>query len=96
MRELLGQERAGLAGTKDQHRLAERCKRAVEPMLLPDAVGEATARHQKDQYWRIENEDAARHDRSQLHHHQHDRDRDRAQARREHDALQIGQAREAP
>ena len=96
VRELLGQQRAGLAGTKYKHRLAERYERAVEPMLLPDAVSEPTARHEKDQYRRIENEDTARHDRAQLHHHQHDRDRHRAQARREHDALQVRQAREAP
>ena len=62
VREFLGQQRAGLAGTEDQDRLAERREGAVEPMLLPDAVSKATARHEKDQYRRVKDEDAARHD----------------------------------
>jgi hypothetical protein len=74
VREFLGQQRAGLAGTEDQDRFAKRRKRAVEPMLLPDAVSKATARHEKDQYQRIKDEDAARHDGGELQHHQHDGD----------------------
>jgi hypothetical protein len=95
-REVLGQPRAGLAGAGDEHRLAEGRERAVQPMLLPDAVREARAGHQEDQHDRIEHQHAARHDRLQLQHDEADRDQHRAEPRREHDALQVEQAREAP
>ena len=95
-RELLRQPRAGLAGADDQHRLAQRGERAVEPVLLPDPVGEAVAGHQEDQHDRIEDQHAARHDRLQLQHHQHERDQQRAEARGDDDPLQVDGAREAP
>ena len=95
-RELAGEPRAGLAGADDQHRLAERRERAVEPVLLPAAVGEARAGHQEDQQHRVEDQHAARHHRLQLEHHQAQRDQQRAESRRQHDPLQVDEAREAP
>ena len=95
-RELARQARAGLAGADDQHRLAQRRERAVEPVLLPDPVGEAIAGHQEDEHDRVEDQHAARHDRLQPQHHQHQRNQQRAQAGGEDDPLQVEDARESP
>jgi hypothetical protein len=49
-RELAREARARFAGADDEHRLAERGKRAVQAVLLPDPVREAVARHHEDQH----------------------------------------------
>ncbi len=95
-RHLVREPRARLARTDDQHRLAERSERAVQAMFLPQAERETRSGHQEDQHDRVEEQHAARYDRLQLQHDEDERDQDRAQARREHDALQVGEAREAP
>ena len=65
-------------------------------MLFPDTIGKTRSRHQEDQHDRIEHEHASGDDRLQLQHHEHERNQNRAQRRREHDALHIEDAREAP
>ena len=95
-REFLGQPGARFAGTDDQHRLAQRGQRAVQPVLLPYPVRNAAARHQENEHDRVEDEDAARHDGLQPQHHQHDRDKQRPQSCRKHDLLEVGNAREPP
>ena len=94
--QLLGQAGAGLTRAQDQYGFAERGQRAVEPMLLPDAIGETASRHEKNHDRRVEDEHAARHDRGELQHHQHQRDRDGAKGCGEDDALQVGKTRKAP
>ena len=94
--ELLGQASPGFARAENQDRLAQRGKRAVEPMLFPDAVGKAAPRHEQNQDRRVQDEHTARHDGSQPQHHQHHGDGDRAQTHREHDPLQVREAREPP
>ena len=78
-RELAREARAGFARADHEHRLAERGERAVEPVLLPDPVGEAIAGHQEDEHDRVEDQHAARHDRLHLQHHE---DRPGSAARR--------------
>ena len=95
-RELAREARARFAGADDEHRLAERGKRAVQPVLLPDPIREPVAGHHEDQHDRVEEQHAARHDGMQLQHHQHERDQQRAETRGEDDPPQVEQAREAP
>ena len=95
-RQILREARARLARAGDEDGLTERGERAVEAVLLPRAVREARARHEEDEDDRIGDEHAARNDGLQLQHHETDRNQHCTEHGGEHDALQVGDAREAP
>jgi hypothetical protein len=88
-REFARQSCARLARADHEHRLAQRGKRTVETVLLPDPVREAVSGHHEDQHDRIEDQHAARYHQMQLQHHEHERNEQRAKSRRDHDPLQV-------
>ena len=65
-------------------------------MLFPGAIGQPTPAHDQNQQHGIEDQHRAGHDDINAKQKQAQRDQQCAEADREHDALEIGQAGEAP
>ena len=97
VREVLDQRRPGAARTEHEHWLGVRMRNdAQEALFLPRPVHEPAAAHRADQEYRREQIHRSRHVRPDTQQRKERRNRERPDAHRGEDALQVGQAGEAP
>ena len=90
-RELAQEPLGGVRSPKNENRLSFARDKGLEPVLLPASIGKTATAHERDEQYRMEDENRTR-DRHMEHEHQRRRG-DRTEQHDHHDALQVGQAR---